>query len=60
MSGKLTFLVSLDKERLIEKNKERRSAFLDNIKLLNQPEENTDWNKIVELYGRMKTELSSI
>lgn len=47
-------------ERLIEENEERRSAFLDNIKLLNQPEENTDWNKIAELYGRMKAELSSI
>lgn len=46
--------VSLDKERLVEENEERRFAFFDNIKLLNQPEGNADWNKIVELYGRMK------
>ncbi len=51
--------VLLDKKRLAEENEERRSEFFDNIQLLKKPEENTDWNKIVELYGRMKAELSS-
>lgn len=51
--------VLLDKEYLMEENRERKSAFWGNIKFLNQPEENTDWNKIVELYDRMKADLSS-
>lgn len=51
--------VALDKERLVEENKERRLDFLDSIQLLNQPGGNTDWNKIVELYDRMKAECTS-
>lgn len=51
--------VLLDKERLVEENRERKSAFWGNIMLLSQPEENTDWNKIVELYDRMKADLLS-
>ena len=46
--------VSLDKERLVEENEERRSNFLDNIKFLNHPQGNTDWDSIIELYGRMQ------
>ena len=45
--------VSLDKERLVEENGERRQEFLDNIKFLNHPQENTDWDRIIELYSRM-------
>ena len=52
--------VSLDKERLVEENEERRSAFFHNIKFLNQPGGNTAWNEMMELYGRMKAELSVI
>lgn len=28
--------------------------FFDGIKLLNRPGENTNWNRIMELYDRMK------
>lgn len=52
--------VSLDKERLIKENKERKSDFFDNIKFLTYPVENTNWDRIKELYDRMKTELFSI
>lgn len=40
----------------MKENEERRSAFFDNTKLLNQSGGNTDWNRIMELYGRMKVE----
>ncbi len=46
--------VSLDKERLVEENEERRSEFFDNIRFLDHPEENADWDRIIELYGRMQ------
>ncbi|MCM1499356.1 MAG: DUF5984 family protein [Clostridium sp.] len=48
--------VALDKERLVEENKERRLSFLDSMQLLNQPGGNTEWNKIVKLYDKMKAE----
>ena len=46
--------VSLDKERLVEENEERRLVFFDNIKFLNHPRENTEWDRIIEIYSRMQ------
>lgn len=52
--------VSLDKERLVEENEERRSEFFDNVKFLNHPQGNTSWDRIIELYGRMKADVHNL
>lgn len=52
--------VSLDKERLVKEHEERRSGFFDSIKLLNRPGEETNWNRIMELYDRMKAIIALI
>lgn len=48
------------KESHIEDEDEIFELFFDNIKFLTYPVENTNWDRIKELYDRMKTELFSI
>ncbi len=45
--------VELDKQRLLEENEERKSAFLKMIAQLESPNGDTDWDKIMMLYEKM-------
>ncbi len=49
--------ISLDKEMLAWENGQRKEGFLQQISLLRNTEEKTDWDKVAELYLKMENEL---
>lgn len=49
--------VSIDKQKLIKENDERKSGFLKDIAFLTHPSENTDWSSIRRLYSKMESEI---
>lgn len=52
--------ISLDKQRLLKENNERKSGFLRDISYLTVSDESTDWNKIKVLYSRMENAKSML
>lgn len=50
--------ISLDKQRLIKENSERKSAFSKDMSFLTNSNENTDWNKVKVLYAKMENEIN--
>lgn len=48
--------VSLDKERLVQENEERKAGFRQDVTFLKKAPQNTDWDKIMMLYSKMKAE----
>lgn len=50
-------MVSLDKQRLVKENEERKSEFVQLIEFLRKPCDSTDWNKVLKLYSKMQEEL---
>ena len=52
--------VSLDKQRLIKENDERKSEFLQDISFLKHSWGNTDWNKVMMLYSKMQDEIKEM
>lgn len=46
--------IFLDKKRLVEENQERKTKFLQDISQLQTPHINTDWQRIMNLYTRLK------
>lgn len=51
--------VSLDKQRLLEENEERKEGFSQALASLKNTNEKTDWNKLKLLYEKMKKEIPS-
>lgn len=51
--------ISLDKERLVKENEERKAGFYDSLSCLKKSYENTDWNKVEEIYEKMERELQA-
>lgn len=49
--------VSLDKEYLIKEHSKRKSEIHQKIGFLENSIDNTDWNKIIQLYNEMQTEI---
>lgn len=52
--------ISLDKQKLLKENKERKSGFLRDISFLTISNESTDWNKVKMLYSKMENELKNV
>lgn len=49
--------IGLDKEMLAWENGQRKEGFLQQLSLLRNTEEKTDWDKVTELYLKMNLEL---
>ncbi len=49
--------IGLDKEMLAWENGQRKEGFLQQLSLLRNTEEKTDWDKVAELYLKMENEL---
>lgn len=52
--------VSLDKERLIIENKERKEGFNQAISFLTKPQTHTDWDNVMCLYEKMNSEIGAL
>ena len=52
--------VSLDKERLIIENKERKEEFNQAISFLTKPQMHTDWDNVMCLYEKMNSEIDKL
>ena len=52
--------VSLDKERLIIENKERKEGFNQAISFLTKAQKHTDWDCLMRLYEKMNSEIGAL
>lgn len=52
--------VSLDKERLIIENKERKEEFNQAISFLAKAQTHTDWDCFMRLYEKMNSEIGAL
>ena len=51
--------VELDKKRLLEENEERKNRFSKDLSYLKETAKRTEWEKMLELYDKMESELSN-
>lgn len=52
--------ISIDKQRLVKENDERKLGFSQDISFLRNSCENTDWNKVMMLYSKMEDEIKKM
>lgn len=52
--------IKIDKQRLVEENKERKEEFFSTLLLLDQElKDKTNWTEVEELFNRMKNEITN-
>lgn len=52
--------IELDKESLVKENQERKQIFRHKLSFLDDTPQETDWQKIFELYRKMKNDLYNV